>query len=173
MTKSTYWSTRLSSHLFSFGPAASSLRHWLRSSGHHNLLSPSWLAESPPPSSTSHNRSPDIYPRLICNDETTTNNLDLKWYRFAVNDGAPIQFFLFRCETLRGQEPTKLTFLSHHEALFNRTDFWEYLSQSFIRGRSWQPVDEQGLDWHDCLLPAAAGLPTTHKRMTTCNSTTT
>lgn len=41
-----------------------------------------------------------------------------------------------------GARTDKLTFLSHDEALFNRTNFWEYLSQSFIRGRSWQPVDE-------------------------------
>lgn len=35
-----------------------------------------------------------------------------------------------------------VTFLSDHEALFNRANFWEYFRQSFIRSRSWQAVNE-------------------------------
>lgn len=63
-----------------------------------------------------------------------------------------------------------LTFLSHHEALFHRTNFGEYFSQPFIRGRIWQPVDEEGLRWHDCLLLAEADLLTTQKQITTCSN---
>lgn len=48
----------------------------------------------------------------------------------------------FGYTTSLGEKTDNVTFLSDHEALFNRTNFWENFRQSFIRSRSWQTVNE-------------------------------